>query len=93
MTRETGADRLTVTTWSEGTWVAPWAGMVEVTVRGAAGAVVVDDEPLPAEAEAPVEWLCRPTRKAPTATARTTRARPPAIQRRRWRLGGGTRIL
>ena len=38
---ETGTERLTVTTWFEGTWVAPWAGVVEATVKGGAGAVVV----------------------------------------------------
>ena len=34
---ETGAERLTVTTWSDGTWVAPWAGVVEATVNGVTG--------------------------------------------------------
>ncbi len=38
---ETGPDRLTVTTWSEGTSVAPAAGVVDATVNGTTGVVEV----------------------------------------------------
>ena len=52
----TGAERLTVTTWLEGTWVAPWAGVVETTVRGARAVVAVTAAPpaLAVGSDAPV---------------------------------------
>ena len=57
-----GADRWTVTTWSEGTSVVPLAGVVDRMVSGA-GAPVVDVAPArPAE---PTLEECRPAMNAP----------------------------
>ena len=42
---DTGPERFTVTTWSEGTSVAPSAGVVESTVNGVGGTVVVAEPP------------------------------------------------
>jgi hypothetical protein len=40
-----GWDIVTVTTWSDGTWPAPWAGTVAATVNGATGTAVVVGPP------------------------------------------------
>jgi hypothetical protein len=47
-----GWDRVTVTAWFDGTWLAPWAGTVAATVNGATGTgVVVGPTPAAARAE------------------------------------------
>jgi hypothetical protein len=72
-----GADMETVTTWSDGTSVAPVAGTVDATVSAlAAGNVVVPAAR--ARAVRPVAWPCRPATNAPAA-ARTTTARAATI--------------
>ena len=86
----TGADRVTVTVWSDGTSVAPAAGTVDITASWRTGAV---DEVLGVPDGCPedVEWLLRPSRKAPEAiaTTATTRTTTHAVRCRR---GGGFRI-
>jgi hypothetical protein len=83
-------ERVTVTTWSEGTPVAPWAGTVEATVKGCTGAEVVVD---PRAAGGAEPCAFRPTTKAPAATATTTTTMAATIKARRCGLEGGTRIL
>lgn len=73
---ETGAEKWTVTAWSEGTPVAPLAGVVERIVRGAA--VVVDEDAAgrPDEVGRPA---CRPAANAPIAPATTATTATPTI--------------
>ena len=79
-----GEDRVTETFWSEGTSMAPPAGVVATTVSGG---TALDDEPgsvpvVRVDAEGPAD-VCRPARNAPTPTTATTATTARAIHARR----------
>src|SRR5277367_6485942 len=88
----TGAESLTVTSWLDGTLVAPLAGTVDTTASGFGGAVVVTAAPDPPWAEPAPPLPCLPNAYAPAPTTRTAATTTTTIQTFRWRLGGGTSI-
>jgi hypothetical protein len=91
MESETAAVKVTVTTWSDGTWVAPVDGVVDATANVGGGAAP-PAPPARAALRPAGSPLYRPTAKAPIATAITTTAAPTISHVLRWRVGGGTRI-
>jgi hypothetical protein len=86
----TGNDRRTVTTWSDGTSVAPVDGTVDTTASVLLARAPVA-APLGARPGRRAAWLCLPITYAPAATARRTTTIE-TTQGKRRRRGGGTSI-